>query len=210
MDTIDTNSAGPGNSNTKIAVFFAILVLAVSVMWAMAEKKQLALNQNAQNADNNAAGTQQTTEQATLTLIPSASTVTVNQEFSVDVMLDTAGMEVDGVDITYLRFDPKMLQVIDSNGSAPGLQISAGPLMSVNVSNLANNTQGTVQFSQITSGGQKYVGSGKLATIKFKAVSTGKAEVSIDFEPGKTADTNISSSSKDVLENVNKAVVEIK
>jgi len=127
---------------------------------------------------------------ATLSLSPFRSSVTVNEIFSVDILLDTVDAETDGIDIKYLNFDPTLLEV---------QQVVPGTLYPSTQSNSYDNEVGTINFAQVTSGGSTYNGSGTLATVTFKALSTGKAEVSFDFEEGNTRDTNVASAGIDVL-----------
>lgn len=121
---------------------------------------------------------------ATLSLSPSKSSVQVGEVFSVDIVLDTEGAATDGVDIRYLNFDPTLLEV---------QQVVPGTLYPSTQSNYFDNTAGIINFSQITTGGSTYNGSGTLATIEFKANASGKAEVSFNFEPGSNIDTNVAS-----------------
>jgi len=136
---------------------------------------------------------------ATLSLSPTSSNITVNQTFNVNILLDTVGNATDGVDVFSLRFNPAILQVVDSNGSVAGVQITAGTLMPATTANTADNTAGTIQFSQASSGGSNFTGSGTLATITFRAVAAGTSGVTFDFTPGNTADSNVAFQGTDLL-----------
>src|SRR5258708_5071697 len=59
---------------------------------------------------------------ATLSLSPSAQTVNVGDTFTVQVLLDTQGQAVDGVDVSALNYNPYFLQV-------QGVQVQPGSLM---------------------------------------------------------------------------------
>src|SRR3990167_8662359 len=76
---------------------------------------------------------------ATLSLSPSSQSVTVGQNFTVNVLLNAQGQAVDGVDISYLRYNPSLLQVQTA---------TAGNLMPLTLSNNFA-TQGQIQFSQV-------------------------------------------------------------
>src|SRR3989344_4745057 len=127
---------------------------------------------------------------ATLALSPSISSPSVGSSFNVNVTLNTAGNPVDGVDIYSIRFNPAVLQINDANASLPGVQISPGSLMTNTAINTVNNTAGTIQFSQSTTGGTSFTGSGTLATINFQATAAGVSAVTFDFTLGSTSDTN--------------------
>src|SRR3989344_4180243 len=129
---------------------------------------------------------------ATLSLSPSSQSVTVGQNFTVNVLLNAQGQAVDGVDISYLRYNPSLLQVQSA---------TAGTLMPLTLSNNFA-TQGQIQFSQVASGGSSYTGQGTLLTIAFKALSQGTANVTFDFTSGNTQDTNVSGASTDLLTSV--------
>ena len=132
---------------------------------------------------------------ATLTLSPSTKTVNVGDTFSVDVLLDTQNQPIDGVDIHALNYNPYNLQL-------QGTQIQAGTLMPNTVANSADTVNGRILFSQITNGGSTFTGSGKLATLTFKALVAGTAKVTLDATPGVTTDSNVASNGSDILTSV--------
>ncbi len=135
-----------------------------------------------------------------LRLSPTTTTVGPNQTFNVDILLDTGGENIDGIDIFYLRFNPSLLQVVDANTGVTGVQISPTTLLPATSANLVDNTAGTLQFSQTTSGGSTFTGSGKIATINFKSLTTaGTASVTFDFTLNSTTDTNVSAIGSDKL-----------
>ncbi|TSC70576.1 MAG: exo-1,4-beta-D-glucosaminidase [Parcubacteria group bacterium Gr01-1014_46] len=136
---------------------------------------------------------------ATLSLSPTSSSIILNQNFTVNILLDTVGNATDGVDVFSLHFNPAILQVVDSNASVAGVQIAPGSLMPATTANVADNTAGTIQFSQASSGGSNFTGSGILATITFRANAVGSSAVTMDFTPGNTADTNVAFQGTDLL-----------
>jgi len=144
-----------------------------------------------------------------LSVTPASQSVANGQIFNVDVMLNTGNDAIDGVDLFYLRYDPNILQVQDSSVSVIGVQISPENLLPVTLINTANNSNGTIQFSQVSSGGTTYQGSGKLATISFRAIANGNSNVSIDFSPGGTADSNVAGSGTEKLSSVSSASVAV-
>lgn len=142
---------------------------------------------------------------ATLTLSPSSGSYTAGQIFTVDVNLDTAGQAIDGLDLYFLRYNSSILEVQDSNSSISGIQIKAGALMAQTLTNTVDPANGKITFSQVTSSGTTYNGSGKLATISFKAIANGTSAVAFDFTLGKTSDTNVAGGGTDKLTSVSNA-----
>lgn len=139
---------------------------------------------------------------ATLTLSPSSQTLNVGDTLTVKIMLDTGGAAIDGVDIQALNYNPYYLQLQDSDGAAAGTQIAAGSLMANTLANSVDTTNGKIVFSQVTSGGSTYTGSGTLATATFKALVAGTAQLTFNFTAGATTDSNVASAGNDVLSSV--------
>lgn len=137
---------------------------------------------------------------ATIVLSPSSKTVTAGQTFTVDILVDTQGADVDGVDVYSLNYNPSILEVVDASTAISGVQISSGSLLAVTLTNLVSG--GTIKFSQVSSGGTSYNGSGKLATITFKALASGTSAATFDFTPGSTSDSNVAGSGQDKLTSV--------
>lgn len=136
---------------------------------------------------------------ATLSVSPSSQTINMGDSFSVTVNLDTQGAQIDGVDLRYLNYNPAILQLEDANASASGVQITPGSLMPMTLANSANTTLGRVTFSQVTAGGNKYIGSGTLVTLTFKALSLGVANITFNYTSGNTTDSNVASQGSDIL-----------
>ncbi len=146
-------------------------------------------------------------DSVSLTLSPESRSTPVGETFTIDIVLNTAKQTVYGVDINRLRFDPRILEVVDIDTATPGTQITAGSLMDATVFNSADNTLGTIQFSQVmtpgTSGTNSFTGSGTLATVTFKVVAEGKSDIFIDFTPGSSTASNVAGQSGNLLSVVN-------
>lgn len=142
---------------------------------------------------------------ATLNISPSSASVEPGQTVNVDVQLDTKGIEIDGVDFYHLKFNPQLLEVVDSNPSVSGVQITPGNSLSLTLANSVNNSTGLILFSQTVTAGTTFKGTAKLATISFKAKAAGTANISFDFKPGETRDTNVASKGADALTSVGSA-----
>ena len=138
-----------------------------------------------------------TSDAATLSLSPSSTSTTVGSIFSVNVILDTQGTSTNGVDIHYLNFPASLLEVQD-DGGALGVQIAPGTLMSLTPANSANNSTGQIDFSQVAYG-SSFNGNGTLATIRFRALVVGTANISFNFIAGNTTDTNVDAGGVDIL-----------
>lgn len=136
---------------------------------------------------------------ATLTLSPATGTFAPSDIFSVSILLDTEGATTSGVDIRYLNFDPVLFEVQDDDTSVSGVQITPGSLMALTQVNAVNSATGRIEFSQVPSGGGTFTGSGTLATVRFRVVTTGTAAVNFDFTVGSTTDTNVASTGVDIL-----------
>jgi len=140
---------------------------------------------------------------ATLKLEAASDNLKIGDSFQVKVALDTEGVETDGVDLYYLKFPADMVEVQDADANKAGVQIAPGVLYPNTLSNKVSNEEGTIDFSQVTSGGQFYSGSGILATIDFKVKSAGWANLVFDFTGGSTIDCNVVGGGADVLTSVN-------
>src|SRR3989344_4641111 len=149
--------------------------------------------------------TAQKASAATLILSPTSGTYTINQPFTVTINLNTTGQTADGVDVFSLRFNPLVAQVQDAVTSVAGVQISAGTLLGQTLTNTVNNSTGTIQFSQVTTGGTTYNGSGVLATINFIGIANGSSNLNFDFTLGSTSDTNVAGGGTDRLTSVTNA-----
>src|SRR3989344_4208223 len=126
--------------------------------------------------------------------------------FSLDVILDTRGSPIRGVDLRYLRYNPSLLEIQDDDASMAGAQVAAGTLMPNTVTNSVDTATGQITFSQVTNTGESFIGSGTLVTARFKALAEGTANVTFDFIPGNTADTNVASNGADILTAVTNGV----
>lgn len=136
---------------------------------------------------------------ATLALSPASGSYAAGDIFSVNIVLNTQGSQIQGVDIVYLNYNPAMLEVQDDDAGVAGAQIAPGALMATTALNSVDAGAGKVAFSQVTASGASYAGSGTLATVRFKALSDGTAAVTFTFTQGSTVDTNVASSGADIL-----------
>lgn len=136
---------------------------------------------------------------ATLALSPASGSYATGDIFSVNIVLNTQGSQIQGVDIVYLNYNPVLLEVQDDDAGVAGAQIAQGALMATTALNSVDAGSGRIGFSQVTTSGVSYAGSGALATVRFKALSEGTASVTFNVTSGSTVDTNVASNGADIL-----------
>lgn len=139
---------------------------------------------------------------AKLSIDPVSKSVKVGDAFTLNINLNTENQFADGVDIHFLNYDKDKLEV---QGSA----ITVGTLFSMTPTNSVDAVNGRINFSQAASGGTTYNGSGVLATISFKALKEGSANLSFDYTASSTIDSNVASVGNDILNGVVNGVVTI-
>jgi hypothetical protein len=144
---------------------------------------------------------------ATLTLSPSSGSYDVGNVITVDIMLNTQGAAVDGVDVKYLNYNPSLLQLIDENTSIAGIQLTAliPELSFTNYGVIASG--GKIDFSVVTDGGMTYTNSAPTAMVRmrFNVLSAGTANLTFDYTSGNKLDTNVASAGGDLLTSVTNA-----
>ncbi|MDD5750183.1 MAG: cohesin domain-containing protein [Candidatus Pacebacteria bacterium] len=138
---------------------------------------------------------------ASLSASPSSGSYDQDDVFQVQILLNTGGQQSDGVDIFYLHYPADILQLQDADAQASGVQIQPGTLYPTTLSNLATTSgnDGKIDFSQISSGGGHYTGSGILATLTFKAIRNGTAGLTFDHTSGASVDCNVAVQGSDIL-----------
>ncbi len=125
-----------------------------------------------------------------LSLSPSSGTYRVGRNFQVKIILDTGGHETFGTDV-FLKYNPRDLEVQDSDPTKAGVQIMPGTLYSIYVGNQV--TDGKISISGIAQpGAEGYKGVGTFATVTFKALRPAYPSlVKFDFTRGSTTDCNV-------------------
>lgn len=117
---------------------------------------------------------------ASLSLSPATKNVIIGETFTVSVMLDTQGELTSGTDAIIL-YDAAKLSVVSA---------VLGDLYTNKVQE-DSSTTGKVTFRATAPSGSPFNGSGVLATVQFKAIADGNANVSFDFTLGSTVDSNV-------------------
>lgn len=128
---------------------------------------------------------------ATFSLNPSSKTVSVNETFTVSVLLDTEGQPTDGADAIILYDSGKLSVTSASLGSLYANKV---------IEDYA--TAGKVTLRATSTASTSFTGSGTFATIVFKAIADGNANVDFQFTAGSTTDSNVSKEGSDLLTSV--------
>jgi PKD repeat protein len=117
---------------------------------------------------------------ALIRLAPTTQTVGVGQTVAVEIRVDGVS-NLYGVDLQ-LSFDYTRVQVVDDDVAAPGIQITPGPFLPPGSgfiqNNSANNSTGVIRYVfTLQNPAPAVTGSGLLATIHFRGLSTGTANL---------------------------------
>lgn len=131
---------------------------------------------------------------ASLSFSPASQAVTVNNAFDASVVLNTGGSDSDGVD-AIVKYDGNKLEVV----SATLGDLFANKLVA------DTSTAGQITFRATTPGETYYNGTGTFATINFKPIAEGTANVYFDFTAGSTTDSNVAYLGEDILGSVSNA-----
>lgn len=128
---------------------------------------------------------------ASLSFSPASESVTVGDSFEIDVILDTGGLSTDGVDLL-ISYDQLKLEAKNA---------SLGDLYD-NKINEDVSQPGKIVLQTISDLGSSFVGTGTLATITFRPIAGGLAQVSFDMVGDSTTDSNVNSNDEDILSSV--------
>ncbi|MCL4390192.1 MAG: cohesin domain-containing protein [Patescibacteria group bacterium] len=123
---------------------------------------------------------------ATLSLSPASGTQAVGTTFSVDIILDPGSDSIGGAS-AIVTYDTAKLQV-------QGSSITPGTIFGSTTAALTNTVDtstGTIRYDSGSLGTAYTGGRGTLATITFKAISAGTAQVNFTFNTGTTTGTSI-------------------
>jgi hypothetical protein len=144
---------------------------------------------------------------ATISLFPETETQNEGCYYETQIIINTEGKISNSADVE-ISFDPKIIEVIDSNPDVEGIQISTGDAYEVYVYNLVNNETGQIKIaagSFISS----LNGSRIFATIKYRpkqAVNLTTFKI-IYSNFGNTLDSNVAekNTNNDILSSVTNA-----
>lgn len=201
---MDPNQLPPLKKPLNIKRIFIVLsaVILLEAVWAVLSLSKNQLKQQSAivpPAQTSPAPEKQRVPSAVLALQTTNLQVEVGQEIPVDIVLDTDGALVDGVDVI-ISFDPVLLK------AEP---VKVGTLFNDYPQNAQEDGKITLSGISDSTG---YSGKGILGTIVFKAVKQGSASVKIEYSPDATIESNVilSGAAKDILGNVLDLALDIK
>lgn len=139
---------------------------------------------------------------AVLKAEPSQGKYKVGEEFEVKIVLDTGDYETDATDVR-LTFNPQVLMVT---------KITPGTIYDDYPAKKVDEEREVIVIYGITSLTKTFKGKDTFATITFKGMRSGQANLIFEFTPSSTTDSNVVATgiAKDVLEEVEGASIEIK
>ncbi|MBI2020254.1 hypothetical protein HYS94_02430 [Candidatus Daviesbacteria bacterium] len=172
-----------------ILIILALIILG-EVIWAVLTLKP---------SSNIPSAVQQQTA-TSVSLNSEKATVKVGEQINTTINL-SSDIKTDGVDLI-IKFDPNLLAVSEATAGAGPVKV--GSIYSAYPQNLLESP-GRIVISGITNQPGGILANGVFGTITFKAKKVGVTDISFEFTPSTTTDSNIieSGTGKDVLEKVN-------
>ncbi len=138
-------------------------------------------------------------DQASMALSPDTGefTFTAGQSYPVGILVDSAGKEIDGVDVI-ISFDPTKVEVV-------GQQVTAGSVLPEVPLNKIDNTTGKIRFSALTFEAKAV--NGILGTFRISPKKAGEVNLTFDYTAGATTDSNMAEhgTAQDILGKVTNA-----
>ena len=130
---------------------------------------------------------------AKISLSPTVASFAPQTNFSVNIMVDSAGNPTYNTDV-YLKFNPAILQVQDSDAGTNGIQIQPSDLYPEIIYNATDNTLGEIKYSAsvAVNATQGIITPSKvtLATITFKGIAIAQnTQVTFNYQLGSGDDT---------------------
>jgi hypothetical protein len=119
-------------------------------------------------------------QDTTLSVDPSSAEVDVEITTTMDIYVENV-TDLAYVDM-YVIFDPELLEVVDADSGASGVQIEIGPFLGTDVIvdyNEVDQDEGEIYFTQEVFS-DTVSGNGVLATITFQGIASGTSDITID------------------------------
>lgn len=137
---------------------------------------------------------QAATNEAVLSLSPSSSSFNLNSTFNIEIIVNSGGSTIDGADVVNLNYP---------NASLELLKITPGSIFQVTPVKQGGGIVSLVAI--VPPGNNGYNGTGTVATLTFKTIGSGTANLTFDFTPGSTRDCNVAEhgTGQDILGSVN-------
>lgn len=141
--------------------------------------------------------------EASLSLQADSGVYNPGVSFTVYINLDSGGVEVSEVAVRSLNYNTSVLDVIDQDGNADGVQIEPGSLENLSViENSVDTNAGKVTYvSRADPSASGFVGSGRVAIAHFSAKASGTSSLTFDFTSGMIGDSDVlaTSDGSDIL-----------
>jgi len=145
-----------------------------------------------------------TAHAARFELSPSSGAFGVGCDSIINIMMSTEGLESDAANII-MHYNPSEIEIIDSDGTLPQVQIRPGSVYQVYADNIAE--AGEIRLTGFSimapyNSGSDY---GNFGAIQFRSLpGVVSTDVTIDYVPGSTLDSNIAEyiTSDDILTGV--------
>ncbi len=188
----------------KLGFLLVGLIILGEVVWSVYTLATPA--KPAQNKPIAQTKTNSETKSASSISLVGPSSAKVDQEFKVDVKIDTQGALADGIDLV-VKYDPNLLEVVDSQ-----TPMVINKIFSNYPANTVDSQAGIINVSATSSPGDpSFSGQSVLGSVSFRAKKAGIAAVSLEFTKGSTTDSNVveTTSGNDILEKVNNLDVAI-
>lgn len=199
----------PFNAKRIFVVLSALILLEVVwSVWSLSKNQLKQQNITSPPAQASPVAEKPRVSSAVLALQTGSLQVEVGQEIPVDIVLDTDGALVDGVD-AIVSFDSALLKVEPVEVSGKSVPVKVGTLFNDYPQNALEDGKITLSGISDSTG---YSGKGILGTVVFKAVKQGSASVKIEYSPDDTTESNVvlSGAAKDILGNVLDLALDIK
>lgn len=195
--------------NKKIVFIIIGVALVAEIIWAAVSL--IKPNSKVSNKQVATTASQKANSEpyATISLKGPAS-VSVNQEFRVDIILDSSS-KTDGADLI-IKYDPKQLVLQPSLVGGKQVAVSTGNLYQDYPVNTYDLASGMVSVSGVASlNKQAPSGTHNFGKVTFKAISSGTSVISLEYTTNATTDSNVieSESGKDILRSVNNLTIKI-
>ncbi len=124
--------------------------------------------------------------------VTDSTPLNIGDEFDVEIRLNSGGVNTVATDVV-IDFPPSILEVVDANPTIDGIQITHGTVYEgyEYLSAGVDNSHGVIDLTGFTTSGTGSLEGVSFATIRFKALASGTAEVAFRFTPGLKNESNI-------------------
>lgn len=178
------------NGRNLLIIFGGVIL--VEALWAINYLKQPASLDGQPSAGVSAPEVSST---AKIELLSSKLEYRVGETIPVEVFVSTAGAATDGTDVV-IKFNSALLGV-SANSLINGKIYSQYPTAQI------DTKEGSLRISGIALGQESgFSGDGTFATVNFISKAAGTTNITLEYIPSSTADSNIVSKGVDILKEV--------